>query len=284
MIRQRRVPVRVSRDLPSPKAHYQDPWIPYPEGADVVKALGRLIARPDEGRPFNLALIGDSGFGKSHLLDYFADCFPDVMGEERPRIQVILLSVTAECDGRALMRGLLTELGARYKVNDAYDELLRDLCIKAEVAEVGIIVLDEFHNGINSRRDRTLNFIKAVRDISNYLRRPIAVAGDDRVKELLRYDKQLHERFQVKTLPTWGDKERVKRYLATFDPKLGLPEFSDLGTDKVAEKVMALAGDHMGSISELIREGGSLAKKDGSKKLTVEHILKAHDLVKRGLG
>lgn len=283
MTNQRKPPVRVQRDTPSPRAKYQDPWVPFPQGADVLKTMGKLIARPNEGRPLNLALVGDSGFGKSHLFDHFADCYPDIVEEMPPRIQVLLLRMTSECDSRALMRGLLTELGATYRANDAYDELLRDVCVKAEVAEVGIILLDEFHNGINSRRDRTLNLIRAVRDLSNYLRRPIAVAGDERVRELLRYDKQLNERFQVKSLPIWNDMEMVKQYLATFDETLGLNEKSILGTDGFASRVMELAGHHMGSISELIRESGRIAAKEGASKITIKHIEKAHEVVKRGI-
>ncbi len=283
MTSQRKPPVREQRDTPSPKARFQDPWVPFPEGAEVVKSMGKLMARPNEGRPHNLALIGDSGFGKSHLFDYFADCYPDIAEEMPPRIQVVNLRVTSDCDGKGLMRGLLSEIGATYRANDAYDDLLRDFCIKAEVCEVGIVLLDEFHNGINTRRDRTLNFIRAVRDLSNYLRRPIAVAGDERVRELLRYDKQLDERFQIRQLPVWDDKERVRQLLATFDERLGLTEKSMLGTTKFAEKVMELAGNHMGSISELIREAGHIAVREGAAKVTTDHLAKARIVVSRGL-
>jgi hypothetical protein len=283
MTSQRKPPVRVDRKTPSTRARFQDPWVPFPQGADVLKTLARLIARPDEGRPFNLALIGDSGFGKSHLLDHFADCYPDIVDESPPRIQVVSVRVTAECDGRALMRGLLTEVGATYRANDAYDELLRDLCIRADVAKVGMVVLDEFHNGINSRRDRTLTFIKAVRDLSNFLRRPIAVAGDSRITELLRYDRQLNERFQVKELPVWTDEGAVRQFLASFEQHLGLPQSSNLGTTTFAQKVIGLAGSHMGSIAELTREAGRMAVKAGATFVSLDHFDQAHVVVKRGL-
>ncbi|SDZ18962.1 TniB protein [Lysobacter sp. yr284] len=231
----------------------------------------------------NLALIGDSGFGKSHLLDHFADCYPDIADETPPRIQVVSIMVTGQSDGRALMRELLSEIGASFRPNDAYDELLRDFCIKAEVAEVGLIVLDEFHNGISERRDRTLRMITAVRDLSNRIRRPIVVAGDERVKELLRYDRQLYERFQIKELPVWTEKNAVMKFLAAFERSLGLPEESRLGTGTMADLVMELAGDHMGSIAELVREAARVAITAGAAKVTDDHLHKAHPLIRRGL-
>ena len=86
--------------------------MPFPAGMHALKTMAKLIARPDEGRPMNLALIGDSGFGKSHLLDHFADCYPDVDNEMPPRIQVLLISVVSNSDGNMLLRELLRGLGA----------------------------------------------------------------------------------------------------------------------------------------------------------------------------
>lgn len=278
----RKPPVRVDRAVPSERAHFPDPWVPFPAGIHALKTMARLIARPDEGRPMNLALIGDSGFGKSHLLDHFADCYPDVVDEMPPRIQVVLINVLTNSDGNMLLRELLHGIGATFSSRDPYDELLRSFCIKAEVASVGLVILDEFHNGISGRRDRTLSMIKAVRDLSNRLRRPIVAGGIDTVKELLRYDRQLMERFAVEELPLWQDRTAVKRFLATFERSLGMPEPSHLGTDIMADLVMKLAGDRMGSIAELVREAHRVALAKSAQCITEEHIRLAHPDVKRG--
>lgn len=278
----RKPPVRVDRTTPSPRAHFQDPWVPFPAGMEALKKMAKLIARPDEGRPMNLALIGDSGFGKSHLLDHFADCYPDITDEMPPRIQVLLISVVSNSDRNMLLRELLNGLGASYSPRDPYDEMLRSFCIKAETASVGLVILDEFHNGISGRRERTLGMIKAVRDLSNRLRRPLVAGGNEKVKELLRYDSQLMERFAVEELPLWKDRVAVKRFLATFERTLTMPEPSHLGTDEVAGLVMKLAGDRMGAIAELIREAHRVAVAKGASKIEEEHIRIAHPNVKRG--
>lgn len=278
----RRPPVRVDRPVPSEHAHFQEPWVPFPAGVAALKRMARLIARPDEGRPMNLALIGDSGFGKSHLLDHFADCYPDIVEEMPPRIQVVLINVVTNSDGNMLFRELLRGIGATFSLRDPYDELLRAFCIKAETASIGLIILDEFHNGISGRRDRTLSMIKSVRDLSNRLRRPLVVGGNDKVKELLRYDRQLLERFAVEELPLWQEREAVKRFLASFERSLAMPEPSHLGTDAVAELVMQLAGDRMGPIAELVREAHRVAVAKGAPRIAEEHIRLAHPEVKRG--
>ena len=118
------LPVRVERPTPSPQARFQAPWVPFPEGVEAIKTMKALIGRPNEGRPLNFALIGDPNFGKSHLLDYFVDHYPEVDYEETTRLQIVRLDMPAKADGSALVREILRAMGAPYVRKEPLDEMI----------------------------------------------------------------------------------------------------------------------------------------------------------------
>ena len=187
-------PQRVERESPSPRARFKTPWVPYPAVARALKTMRDLIARPHEGRPLNLALIGAPNFGKSHLVDFFADHYPDLPDREIPQIQVLRIDTLPRADGPALVRELMREMGCRYIQRDPLDELIQKFCVRAEPLEILMIIIDEFSNGHWGRLEASQILIHAVRSISNRLRRPIMLAGTEKLEDVLRNDPQLSER------------------------------------------------------------------------------------------
>ena len=269
--------VRVERERPSPRAHFQDPWVPYPQGVEALRFMAQLIARPHEGRPLNLAIVGDPNFGKSHLLDHFADCYPDQQGTdtEEPRIQVLLSSMPPKADGAALLRTLLTDMGGTFNVRAPLDELLRKFCIRAQSMQILLIMIDEFNNGHWGRLDASLTLIHTLRAISNSLRRPIVIAGTPAIGDILRHDRQLDERFKKIALAKWSEQSEVAKLLATFEPCLGMAEPSNLSSDKLSGLVLSLAGPKLGRIACLVRESRRLAVAEGHPSITESHLKSA---------
>jgi hypothetical protein len=251
--KQRPPVIRVDRPVPSELALFQDPWVPFPEGMAVMKEMKSLMERPDEGRPKNLALLADPSFGKSHLLDHFADCFPDII-EPAPRIQVLSIELPPEADSAKLLREMLHKLSVSFSFRTPPDELLRKVIIHLHSLSVALIIFDEFHNALSGRRDRALGIVQTLRAISNRGQRPIVVAGTKKVEEVLRYDEQLNERFLKWHLPRWDDVAYVKKLLSTFEYSFDAQSTGKLGTDEIAKKVISLSGGRPGAIANLLRD------------------------------
>ena len=247
-------PIRVDRTVPSRIARFQDPWVPFPEGIAVIKEMKRLLDRPDEGRPKSLALLADPSFGKSHLLDYFADCFPDIADPEPPRIQVLSIELPPEADSVKLLRELLRSLKVDYSLRHPSDELLRKVVVHVQSMRVGLIVVDEFHNALSGRRDRVLGVLQTVRGLSNRGGRPIVVAGTTKVKEVLRNDEQLNQRFVQWQLPLWNDVAYVMSLLSNFEQTFGSTKSGTLSTEANAKIVINLSKGRPGTIATLLRE------------------------------
>jgi hypothetical protein len=181
-------PVRVERPEPSARARFRDPWVPYKAGTEVLAAMSELLSRDSQGRPRGLALIAEPNFGKSHLLDYFADCYPDIE-EDEPRIQVLHVETPPKADGAALLRVLLEEMGATFNVRSPIDVLLHKFCVRAKSLRVLMIIIDEVTNGNWGRREAAVTLVHTIRSICNKLGRPVVIAGTSRLDDLLRNDR-----------------------------------------------------------------------------------------------
>lgn len=272
-------PVRVERKQPSERARYRTPWVPFPEGVETVLTMRDLIARPHEGRPLNLALTGEANFGKSHLLDFFADHYPDLPDAEVPQVQILHVETPAKADGAALVRELMREMGSPYIKRDPLDELIQKFCVRASSLRVLMIIIDEFSNGAWGRREASLTLIHALRSISNRLRRPIVIAGTRSLNDILRNDPQLSERFIRHELPRWTEREAVMRLVKTFERSLELPLCPDLTESDRADSVMQYAGPKLGRIAILLREAELIARQRQAAFVDPEDLEKAASLL-----
>lgn len=255
--------VREDRLTPSPYARFQQPWVPYPAGIEAMKTMARLIKLPHEGRPENLAIIGGPNFGKSHLLDHFCDCYPDLPDDPIPRMQVLYTETPIKADGSSLLRQMLRDMGARFDRRAPADELLDMFCTRAESLRILMLVLDEFSNGAWGRREASVTLVATVRALSNRLGRPIVIAGTDKVVDVLRNDSQLSQRFCQLNLPQWKTLKDVKDLVATIRPTLDPAVSTELGPDETALLVMNIAGPKLGRIVVLYRKAIALALSKG---------------------
>lgn len=272
-------PRRIEREVPSERAKFKERWVPYPVGMQAIKDMAALMKRPHEGRPLNLALIGEPNDGKSHLLDYFIDCYPDVFDEDIPRIQILSIEMPEKADGSKLLREMLRATGASFNSRNPSDVLMDKLCIRCDALRIHLYVIDEFHNASWGRQEASRSLLQTVRSLSNRMRRPIVIAGTTAVEDVLRNDPQLNERFRKVRLPRWTDIEELKNLLATFEPSLGLPESSNLGTTKIAESVLERVGPKMGRIAGLIRNAAKIAKEKGAVCIGEDHWKEAERIL-----
>lgn len=184
-------PVRVDRNEPSARAQYKARWMPTETGTNILSRLDTLIARPDEGAPFNTILMGESGVGVSHLLDHFADRYPDLREEMPLRIQVVAAKVPERVTHAKVLRALLVALGATFTGEGAYDVLLESFVVKAEVAGVALIILDDLHSADRHARIT----LQVMRDISCRVRRPVVLGARLSLERLLRQDANVAGQF-----------------------------------------------------------------------------------------
>lgn len=263
-------PQRVDRKTPSPRARFQYPWVPFPEGKAVLKELSSLLHLPDEGRPRCLALMAESGYGKSHLLDFFCDSYPDIDEYDFPRIQVLYVELPPEADSARMLRETLTAMGCDFKRNDPPDEMLRKAVIQIKSLRVKCVVFDEFHNALGGRRDKTNGVVQTLRALSNRCGRPIVIAGTSKVKEVLRFDAQLYERFGKWTLPKWSDLDELRKILAGFELSMELPQGTNLGTIKMGSLILELTEGYPSRVANLLRE---------SKRVAIAHGTTITDII-----
>ena len=265
-------PQRVERPTPSEAARFQTPWVPFPEGVEALKLMKTLIGRPDEGRPLNFALIGEPNFGKSHLIDFFVDHYPEVKFDRGARLQIVRLDMPAKADGSALVREILRTMGAPYVRKEPLDEMIAKITVRAKLLGVLMFVIDEFNNGHWGRKDAAHTLLHAVRSIGNRTQRPFVLAGTPVLEDVLRNDGQLNERCIRRSLPQWTNQQSVLNLLKTFEARLSRPLCPEVTEEKRAQRVWDLAGSKLGRIAILLREAERRVVESGKPHIAIEDL------------
>lgn len=272
-------PQRVERPEPSENARFKTPWVPFPEGVKALQLMRTLIGRPDEGRPLNFALIGDPNFGKSHLVDFFVDHYPEIKYDRGARLQIVRVDMPAKADGPALVREILRTMGAPYVRKEPLDEMIAKITVRARLLGVLMFVIDEFNNGHWGRRDAANTLLHTVRSIGNRTQRPFVLAGTPDVENVLRNDAQLNERCIRQSLPLMETQQSMLDLLKTFEARLARPLCPDLDEEKRAQLVWDIAGSKLGRIAILLRQAEAHAAAKGKSSIGAEDLRAAQALL-----
>lgn len=245
-------------------------WAPYKEATDALTTMKRFLGEPNQLRPESLALIGEPNYGKSAILERFLAMNPQPYdpSDEDVAIPIVAVELPTKSSDAALMRELISAMGANYSVKEPVDEMVRRFVRLADVMHVKLIVIDEFHNGFPGTVRQQREFLNLTRALTNRTRRPMVVAGTEEVENFITNDPQLDQRFSRIRIPRWTADIDGRRLLKGFEMKLGLRNPSNLDSVPMLELIMDLANGRLGNIARLLVSAAEAAIVDGSEVLT----------------
>lgn len=89
-------------------------WVHYPRAGQVLQLLNRLLDHPGTTRMPSIAIYGDSGMGKTMLMEKFRREHPPLFngGAGGERARVLALQMAGKPGERRLYAQILTALGA----------------------------------------------------------------------------------------------------------------------------------------------------------------------------
>ena len=147
-------------------------WVAYPKAVRILEHLNKMLKHPRTTRMPSLIVYGDSGMGKSMLVDKFkADCAAGSASDSAPKRNKIL---GVELSGRPTERKLFSQilaavdapLSPRAGIVDAERgalNVLRDIGVQ-------ILIIDEIHNILaGSWREQRI-VLNTLRFLSNELK------------------------------------------------------------------------------------------------------------------
>ncbi|TGD78237.1 TniB family NTP-binding protein [Hymenobacter wooponensis] len=236
-----------------------DKWVVYTLAQHVLDYLAFLQAHPAVDRMPNLLLYGDTGNGKTRLLQYYANANkPQFQPRKQPSLQpqawpVLYLQAPAVPDERRLYHAILVALHAPYAEQgrvDAKQHLVKRLLSDLQVR---VLILDEVQHVLactQTKQREVLNMLKA---LSNDVRIPLVLAGIRTAQNVIMHDEQMHDRCDRLELPRWKMDDEYLRLLSSLERLFPLRKPSNLIDLPLAAKLLALSQGTIGGLVKWLK-------------------------------
>ncbi len=249
-----------------------DRWIDYPRAIEALEALEILLTTPPRTRMPCLLIYGDSGMGKTMLIEKMRRAHRPEFDRARRmvRLDVLAVQMPAKPSEARFYSQILAALGAPARPSERLAAiepialgLLRQIRPK-------LLVVDEVHNMLagSAREQRVaLNLLKF---LANELSCAVVALGTRDAQALMQTDAQIASRFRPLELPRWRDDDSLVRFLRAFERLLPLREPSRLSERRTARTILERSAGITGEIAEMLTLAASRAIRRGDERITVE--------------
>ena len=206
-------------------------WVLYPRGKQALGVLNRLVSLPRTTRMPSIAIYGDTGMGKTMLMERFCSDHPARFDPEADveRTPVLALEMAGKLGERRLYAQLLAALGlppssSRASVVDLEQSALRLM----RAIGVQVLVIDEVHNILAGSQREQRVVLNTLRYLSNELKLSLVCFGVAEAREAISGDVQLARRFDEFSLRRWSADAEFEALVGSILRNLPLREPSTL--------------------------------------------------------
>jgi Cdc6-like AAA superfamily ATPase len=215
----------------------------------------------------SIAIFGDSGMGKTMLMQKFCADHPSGFDaeSEQYKTRVLALQMTSRPGERRFYAQILDALGAPQNPGARIVDLERSALNLLRAAQIQILVIDEVHNILSGSYREQRTMLNMLRFISNDLKASLLCFGVMEAREAIQGDVQLARRFDVITLPRWSADEAFEELILAILRNQPMREKSVL---------TAQALRHI-----LVASDGITAIETGQEKITDEAVLSWKPLI-----
>lgn len=228
---------------------------------------------PTEGDT-HLLIVGDSGMGKSKLLDKWAAQHGCLEDGTLPAANIPVLKVS--CSLRASAKGFLGRIFERLGVgysSSASAEVLYPLVLRV-LRRIGlkVLIVDEVHHVLAGPKDRQLEMLNVLKLLGNDLRITIVASGIDTALRAVQLDPQMARRFDPIALNRWQLDEATGGLLNSLEATLPLKHASDLADEATARWIVRESEGLTGDIVRIVRRGAIEAIKSGDERISLKTL------------
>ena len=181
-------------------------WVQYTRAGQVLRILDLLLQHPRTTRMPSIAIYGNSGMGKTMIMQRFRAQHPPVFdglaGVERTR--VLALQLAGKPNERRLYTQILSALGVPQNPRAAVVELEQVAIRLMRAMDVQVLLLDEVHNILAGTFREQRIVLNTMRYISNELQVSLVCFGVNEAREAISGDVQLARRFEEFPLTRWS--------------------------------------------------------------------------------
>ncbi len=244
-------------------------WIAYPKGVQILDHLSKMLKHPRTTRMPSLIVYGDSGMGKSMLVDKFmAGCATGTGTDRAPNPnKVLVVELSGRPTERRLFSQILDAVDAPHSPRASIVDVERGTINILRDIGVQILVIDEIHNILaGSWREQRI-VLNTLRFLSNELKVSLVCLGILEARDAINGDVQLARRFDAVTLPRWTAGKEFEQLVLAIVRNLPLREPSVL-TVKGLRCVLQLSGGVSSRIFRMLNDLAIQAIETGEERIT----------------
>jgi uncharacterized protein YjiS (DUF1127 family) len=248
-------------------------WIAYPKAIEILGHLNDLLKHPRTTRMPSIAVFGDSGMGKSMLVEKFKDDHSQSVQAwpHKPRSKLLVVELAGRPSERRLFVQILSVLGAPQSPRATIAELERITLRLLEDLGVQVLVLDEIHNVLAaSWREQRVVF-NTLRNLSNVLNLSLVCFGIMEARQAINGDVQLARRFDSFLLPRWMAGKEFEQLVLAIVRNLPLKEPSIL-TAKGLRRILLTSDGVSSRIFRMLNDVAVEAIETGAERITDEAL------------
>jgi replication-associated recombination protein RarA len=242
-------------------------WVAFPRAGIAVEELERRFHYPTCARMPCMLLYGDSGMGKTMILEKMERQHPKSYDErsgitKRP---VLIIQMPASPEERRFYTRILEVLGAPYSMREQIGALEGRVIHLLKEMGTQLLFIDEVHHllaGSQREQRRALNLLKF---LTNELKIVIVAVGTSDAFHALQTDVQVASRFEPLLIPRWTQTEAFRAFVVAYGKLLPLRKSSPFGEPDMIRALIKQSAGITGRVTWLLGRAAEIAIEDGSE-------------------
>jgi hypothetical protein len=249
-------------------------WVGFSRAQSVVEELERRYHYPPCARMPCLLLYGESGMGKTMILEKLERQHPSTL-DERQGIKlrpVLTVQMPPSPDERRFYTRMLDALGAPYSNHDRIGCLEGRTLHLLDRVGTKLLFIDEVHHllsGSHREQRRALNLLKF---LANELRIAVVVVGTSDAFHALQTDVQVASRFEPWLIPRWTATDTFRSFVVAYGKLLPLRKASLFGDRNMIEVLIKESDGITGRVTALLGRAAEIAIAEGSEQIDAAAI------------
>jgi Cdc6-like AAA superfamily ATPase len=250
-------------------------WISHARAQRVLEELEWRLAHPVCSRMPCLLVYGDSGIGKTMVIEKFtrqnaARTYDAHNGVQKRAILTVQMPPSP--DERRFYAKILESLHAPFSPSARLVALETIALRLLRKIELKMLVIDEVHQmlaGTYREQRRALNLLKS---LTNELLIPVVAVGTEDALHALQTDPQVASRFDPIRLARWTESEAFRNFLVAFGKLLPLRKASPFGDRDMIRLVLARSDGITARVTRLITRAAAESILDGTECIDVARV------------
>jgi hypothetical protein len=253
------------------RAILSERWVQYPRAGQAIQVLNRLLDHPRTTRMPGVAFYGDSGMGKTMIMEKFRRDHPPSFDRELgiEQTRVLALQMAGKPGERRLYAQILAALGAPHSPRSTVVDLEQVTLRLMRAVDVRMLLLDEVHNILAGTFREQRVVLNTLRYLSNELKISLVCFGVNEAREAISGDVQLARRLEEFPLLRWSAEEAFEQLLLAIIRNLPLRQPSVLSA-RAARRILQISGGITTRVFRMLNELAVDAIETGAERITDE--------------